>query len=117
MRFTSSLIDPSSPSLTIVGVYRPPLGLGTPFIKRLHTSSMAALDCAHTSSLFLGGSSPSPFAALPFLLVAKKRLTSPIIVLVFPVPGGLRTISYQREYQTASRVDSPLNQHEAFQFV
>lgn len=58
-------------------------------MSRLQTSSMAALLGAHTSSF--GFTAGFPSTGIGVLRSDKNFPTRPLIVFVFPVPGGLRS--------------------------
>jgi hypothetical protein len=75
----------------MLGESRLPVLLGTPLSNRLQTSSMAALLGAHTSSFGLTAFWPS--VDIGVRRSDKNLPTRPLIVFVFPVPGGLASQS------------------------
>jgi hypothetical protein len=111
MSLTLTFIVLSEPIRTTFGAIPRPPGLRT----RLATSSIAALLGAQRR-IFRGGSLIAVPAIRPATIAVgrgrfdKKAWTSPHIVDVLPVPGGLP--SYERSAQRNDRNYIPLNQRE-----
>lgn len=96
---TAMLMDELFPIRTILGVMGLPEEERIPSRSRLVTSSMAAFEGAQTRILRAEGVSSGRAGPVPGarILVAgstrsdRNLPTSPQMVLVFPVPGGLQT--------------------------